>query len=251
MLVIVAALRRELAGIERLLEIQQRTRLGEALVAEGRANGTAMALVHSGIGKTRSVAATEAAVQKYRPTAVLSVGFSGALAMEVRGGELSVPERLEAEGMPSLRPDPELRAASLRAMEEELLPFQVGVVVSMPAVMPGPTEKARLAAAYPAALMVDMESYWVGSAAEAAGVPFLAVRTASDGAGETLPGYEAFLDEMGEVRPLRAAWYYLTRPWHLSSAPGLAANASRGTKNLAAFTDAFLRRVEQRTPARR
>lgn len=250
MLVIVAALRRELAGIERLLELQQRTRLGEARVAEGRVSGIGVALVHSGIGKIRSEAATEAAIEKYQPKAMLAVGFSGGLAKEVRGGDLSVPEWLEAEGLPALRPDPELRDASLRAMEEESLPLRAGSLVSMPMVMPGPEEKARLAAAYPRALMVDMESYWVGSAAQAAGVPFLAVRTASDGAGERLPDYEAFLDEMGEVRPLHAAWYYLRRPWHLSAAPGLAANARQGTKNLAAFAGVFLRRVEQGVGAR-
>ncbi len=243
MLVFVAALRRELAGIQQLLEVDRRTELGQALAVEGRVNGLPVVLVQSGIGRERSVAATQAALDRYKPASLLSVGFSGGLNPLVKGADVIVGERLESGDGGSFAPDARLYAEVTQAMETDLMPFHRGALVSMPEVMPGPKEKVALLVAHPRAKAVDMESYWVGVTAQAAQVPFLAVRTASDGPGQTLPNYEVFLDEMGEVKPLSAAWYYVSHPWHLSAAPGLAANASRGAKRLAAFVDLFFLRV--------
>ena len=51
-----------------------------------------MALVLSGIGRERSLIATAAAIERYRPDAVVSIGYSGGVLPAVGGGDLVLGE---------------------------------------------------------------------------------------------------------------------------------------------------------------
>lgn len=257
MLVFIAALRRELAEIERLLAAPVRRQLEGAIFTEGRLEGTPLALVQSGIGKERSIRATQAACARYRPALIVTTGYSGGASPAVKGGDLVVAARLmapdeagDASSHPPIAADAALVDASLGWLEEEFVRAHRGTIVSVPHAMPGPRQKAQFAAQFQAAA-VDMESYWVAQAAGEAGTPALAVRAASDTSTDTLPDYERFLDPMGEVRMLSAAWYYATHPWHIPATPGLAANARLGARNIAAFAELLLARYPAAFAVRR
>ena len=254
MLVFIAALRRESDRFDAFVDIDRVERTSSAVFTEGRYGSEAVVLVQSGIGMQRSVAAIRAALDRYRPDLVVSIGFCGALSPDVKGGELLVPDRVmssdETGNLEEIPTDPELREASVRALVEERLPVHRGSHVTVRSVMPEPAEKARLARLTDAKA-ADLESYWVGKEAREAEVRFLAVRAASDSVALSLPDYERFLDDMGEVRPLSAAWYYLTHPWHIAATPTLAANARVGARNLAVFGELFLNKVYRALPAHR
>jgi len=260
-IVFIAALRRELAPLRNLIAIDAEERVGDVHFTEGQSEGLPVALVQSGIGRERSQTATRWAIARYRPQVIVSIGFSGGLSPDVRGGDLVLGQRLlaatdeevTAGGPFSAEPIEVdscfLDAASI-ALEEGLLPARRGDLMSVPAVMPGPREKELLGRVCSAEL-VDMESYWVAQTTQEAGTMFLAARAASDEAGVSLPDYERFLDEMGEVRPLRAAWYFAAHPHHLMTVPLLAGNARRGAQNLAAFAALFLTTVRRAAPVSR
>ncbi|MBM4406355.1 MAG: hypothetical protein FJ039_09290 [Chloroflexi bacterium] len=256
MIVFVAALRRELNDLHSLVRIERRDRVGRMIVATGTSKNAKVALVQSGIGRERSQEATRFAIEQLRPDVLLSIGLSGGLAQSVQGGDLILGGRLlayDAAGNPLGEPiaaEPSLHRDCAKALEQEFIPVHHGDVVSVPEVMPGQAEKQRLATAS-GAKAVDMESYWVASEARKAGVPFLVMRAASDTLGESLPDYERFLDEMGEVRPIHAAWYFLTHPGGLAAAPGLAQNARRGGRYMQAFCELFFTKIYRGAPVRR
>jgi adenosylhomocysteine nucleosidase len=259
-IVFIAALRRELAPLRGLLAIEGEEQVGDVVFTEGSSEGVDVALVQSGMGRERSETATRRAIARYRPEVIVSIGYSGGLAPEVRGGDLLLAERVLAAteeelasgapfASPPLKADQWLLDAASIALEEWLLQARRGDLVSVPAVMPGAREKERLSRLC-SADMVDMETYWVGRVAKEARIPFLAARVASDEVGDSLPDYERFMTPMGDLRPLQAAWYFVIHPIHIVTAPMLASSARRGARNLAAFAALFLTMVHRAAPVR-
>ncbi|MFC1926602.1 hypothetical protein ACFLWV_02500, partial [Chloroflexota bacterium] len=87
---------------------------------------------------------------------------------------------------------------------------------------------------------VDMESYWIGRAAQARGVRFLTVRAITDTVGEHLPSLEQLFADSGELRKGKAAIYFLTHPWQVAKLFMLGRSARRAEKNLALFLDGLI-----------
>ena len=261
MIVFVAALKQELAAFGEVVAIDRREQVDGVPLAEGHADGVAVALVQSGIGRQRASEATRLAIARYRPDMIVSVGYSGGLSPEIRGSDLVLGQRLlvaepaspggelHLVGEP-IEVEPSLLDTTAIAMEESLLTARSGDFVTVPAIVRGYGEKDRLRRRS-SALLVDMESYWVALAAREAEVPFVAARVASDEIGDTLPDFTKFADAMGGIRPLPAAWYYLTHPHHVLGAGVLAYNARQGARNLAAFAALFLTIAFRGAPVRR
>jgi hypothetical protein len=83
-----------------------------------------------------------------------------------------------------------------------------------------------------------MESFWIGEAAARRGIPFLTIRTISDGADHQLPGYS--MKEDGSFDEQKFMEYVREHP---ESAPLLAAQAERSRValgNLAIVLAGFL-----------
>jgi len=252
-LVFIGSVRRELADLEPLVEGRKTERYGSAIAVQGTADGRPVALVRTGIGRERSEAAIrDLLLAGIRPRAIVSLGFAGGVAPDVYGGDLIVPRTIRgldpdgaSEG--AVAPDPYLFESALEALEDEFIAVHTEEIVSVREALFGIEEKEHFAST-PRTKAVDMESYWVGRLAQEAGVPFLAVRAISDETEDTLPNYPRFLDEMGEVRPLAAATYYATHPWHIFEAPRLAVNARKGARHLAVFGEAFIKKVYRAAP---
>ena len=258
MLVFISALRRELVGLEPLLSEAETAHYGSAVSLQGTAADRPVALVHSGIGRERSQEAVREILQTARPRAIVALGFAGGISQDVRGGDLIVPRTIRGlEGSNGsqldagvLEPDPYLFDSALEALEDELNAVHTEEIVSVPEVMPNAQSKEQLATS-PRTKAVDMESYWIGELARDAGVPFLAVRAASDETEDTLPEFDQFLDGMGDVRPFAAAKYYATHPWHIFEVPRLAVNARKSAKHLAIFGEAFIKKAYRAAPVTR
>ena len=258
MLVFIAALERELAGLVKLIKEPELTKVGHAPMWEGEVQGNPVAFVHGGIGRELAEEAARQVILRGRPRAIVSLGFSGGVAQDVAGGDIVVGKRAwggsdtqhigsPKEEHPAIESDAYLLEAAMEVVDETLLPVHVGDVVSVPRLMPSADDKRTLAHK-PAVKAVDMESYWIGVVAQEANIPFLPVRAASDEVDDTLPDYEKFMDDMGAINPLAAAGYFLTRPWYLFDAPRLAANARRSARNLTAFGAEFIGKVYRSAP---
>ena len=253
MLVFIGAIRREIAGLEPLVSNPETERFGSSIVMEGTADGRPVALVRSGIGRERSEAAfRDLLLAEVRPRAIVSLGFAGGVAPDVYGGDLVVPRTIRGldysgaiDG--AIAPDPYLFDSALEALEDEFIAVHTDEVVTVPQTLFTLEQKEQFASS-PRTKAVDMECYWVGKLALEARIPFLAVRAISDETEDALPNFSHFLDDMGEVRPLAAARYYATHPWHIFDAPRLAGNARKGARNLAVFGEAFVKKVYRAAP---
>jgi hypothetical protein len=175
----------------------------------------------SGMGY-RSAAAAAERILRRRPALLVSTGFCGALAPDLRAGDVVVAtEVLDVASGERLPVSAEATAA---------VPGRRGVIATSPHPLTDPASRRDVPGA-----AVDMESAALARAAAAAGVPFAAVRAVSDAVGDRVP---PALAALGDAPPLRAATRLRPRdvPALLGLARGalLAARSLRGAVRLVA-----------------
>ena len=222
MLTIVTALPREAGGLTRRMETRRWAPLADGSMREGVRARQAIRLVVSGPGRERVQRAAAALFEMSpAPSVLVATGLAGGLRPELRAGTLVLCERLLLDGT---KPETEAHCATEAALswgEEALnggrsggLGALVGAVRAIGR-RPAPhwvrgssltvqraltTPEAKAAAGERSgAAVVQMEDWHWAAAAEAAGVPFLAVRAVLDPASGTLP--EAVLAWSSWERP--------------------------------------------------
>jgi adenosylhomocysteine nucleosidase len=177
-----------------------------------------MVLVCGGIGAECARRATEAVVQLYDPSLVISAGFAGALRADLRVGQVLTP-RVVIDARDGSRVD--TGGGS-------------GIVVTFNSVADA-AQKAKLAEAFGAqAQAVDMEAAAVARGAEAHGVRFMAYKAISDASDFSLPALGRFVGSDGKFQTGKFAAHVLLRPWLWKSALRLAKDSALAAKNLCA-----------------
>jgi len=203
-----------------------------------------IAICQTGLGRVAREAA-EAFLSEHEPQAVLSVGTAGGLAPDVMLGEIVFGDRVWHSREPgSVAGDPDLVKVAVAIAAMEGLTARRGGSVTVDTVAWGPEEKAALRATG-APDIVEMESFWIGRAAAARGLPYLAIRTISDDASNRLVEIPGLFDDQGRVDS--AALLEFVRQ-HPEVIPELAAQHERGglaLANLSRFLQAFLPGLQQ------
>ena len=115
----------------------------------------------------------------------------------------------------------------------------VGSALTLDHVASSPTTKAELAENTRLDI-VEMEGHWVAQAAQAAGVPFLAVRAVMDEAADVLPEIPGIVSSDGRTHRLRVVPYLVSRPLALASLIRLAGKERHAVQNLGRFMEAFV-----------
>jgi adenosylhomocysteine nucleosidase len=252
MIIVVAALDTELAGIRRHMEIADSFTVGEVRIEQGQLGGKDCLLVQSGMGRQRAEQALRYVLAQYQPVAVLSLGFCGALAVTLRVGDLVVCSPVGALLMmpsgPHVAPSPvgwlHCDGSLVRQALAVLMPPGSGQLVgggclTVPTAA-GPRDvKQWLSETFPS-VAVDMESFWIGHLAQEAGVPFLAVRSVSDTLAESLPPFDGLVDDFGRASLTTLSRYLLHHPLRVAQLARLGLQAQRAEKNLTYFTVNFL-----------
>ena len=252
MIMAVAALDSELAGIRRLMKIAGSHKAGEVLIEEGRLCGQDCLLVQSGMGRQRAEEALRYVLQHYQPSAILSMGFCGALDANLQVGDVVVCSPVGALfTMPSnVQPAP-TSVGWLHcdgSLVQQALHIHVppswgrlvgGGCLTVPSAA-GPRDvKVWLSENFQSAA-VDMESFWIGTLAEEAGVPFLVVRSVSDTLAESLPPFDGLVDDFGRTSLASLCRYLLTNPLRSAQLARLGLQAQRAQRSLTGFTVNFL-----------
>jgi adenosylhomocysteine nucleosidase len=261
MITAIAALDSELAGIRRHMKMAGSSTVGGALVEEGLLSGQDCLLVRSGMGKERAEQAIQHVLSHYQPAAILSLGYCGALADSLRVGDLVVCSPLAAlHAMPSmlgpatpvglLHCDDSLlqRALHVTLSPSQELPSQskqtrMQLVAGGCLTLPGVANDARLKdwlSVNFTSTVVDMESFWIGTLAEQAGVPFLTVRSVSDSRSESLPPLDGLVDDFGHVKFKPMSRYLLGHPLGVGQLARLGLQAQKAQNSLTSFTVNFL-----------
>ena len=118
--------------------------------------GGYLILARSGIGSERAERLTGKIIEDFKPDLIISAGFCGALVKDLKVGDVIVSDLKDRKLFCSPKP--------LFTCEEKTATFQ-----------------------REGAIVVDMESYGVASAAQKADTPFIAVKAVSDTLLEELP----------------------------------------------------------------
>jgi len=166
---------------------------------------------------------------------VISAGVCGALAPDLRSGDLILPESVigpSAERL-NVTPTAYARAAGLGPAARH------GTLVTTRDVVATPTDKAALHART-GAVAVDMESSLILTFAAGAGCPTLVVRGVSDTAGESVPPeLIGLVTDAGKLRTVRALALGVTRPHVLPRALALRHATQRALAAVARLLTAF------------
>ncbi len=218
--------------------------------------GRGAVICRTGLGR-RAAEAAAAVLAGFPAKAVLSVGTAGGLSQELDAGHVVLCERVSAlagasaESVEPVAADAGLLEAAMRAGQEAGVAVRLGRSLTVDSVVWGADEKARLRRRTGDDI-VEMESYWVGRAARALGIPFLAVRVVSDGADDALVEIPGLVSADGTIDYSRFLPYVEQHPEHV---PILARNAERSRRAIeslerfaAVFLPAMLEAVGSEAP---
>lgn len=252
MIAVVAALDSELAGLRRQLKIANSHNIGEVRIEQGQLGDRDCLLVQSGMGRRRAEQALHAVLEQYRPVAILSLGFCGALAATLRVGDLVVCSPVGAlrtmPSGPSAAPSPVgwLHCDGALVQQALAIPMPPGVgklvaggCMTVPRAAGPRNVKQWLSESYPS-VAVDMESFWIGRLAQEAGVPFLVVRSVSDTLAESLPSFDGLVDDFGRASLTTLGRYLLYHPFRVTRLARLGVQAHSAEQSLTYFTVKFL-----------
>jgi adenosylhomocysteine nucleosidase len=182
--------------------------------------------VCGGIGPEAGRRAAEAAAVHYRPELLISAGVAGGLVPELHVGETIFP-LLVIDAGDSSRHQTAIGSARLGNS-----PTARTVLVSYPHIA-GAEQKQRLGKAY-GAHAVDMEAASIARAAEAHGLPFVAIKAISDEVNFPLPETEAFIRNT-KFETGRFVLHIAVRPWLWLRVARLQRNTKLASENLCAW----------------
>ena len=174
-----------------------------AVPAERRAlsglAGDGLAIHVSGMGAAAAERTAAELAAGDAPTAIISAGFCGALADDLRVGDLVAAEAvLDERSGDRFAADPRLLDAA---------PGRRGVMVSAERIARTPADRARLDG-----LAVDLESAALARVAAAAGIPFLALRAVTDERRHRLPDFDRIMDAAGRLTPGAGLLHFVLHP---------------------------------------
>ena len=251
MIAILGALREEVSCLRKRMDVQETIFEAACIVFRGTWGGRDILLVQTGMGKQRAQAATRLVFERYPVDSLVSFGFAGALAEELRAGDVvlySAVHCAETDADPEASPEQsyassdDVLAQSRRALEGAAVTFTCEPGVSVRQIALSPEERAALAKAHQAHV-VDMESYWIAEIATEAQISFVTLRSVSDTRHEKLLPFDQLMTEDGKVRWRAAAAYFVRRPHHLAVVGRLYRNMRLAQQNLATAVDALISKL--------
>ncbi len=207
---VVAALQREIAPLVRGWKQRE---LGRHRVYE---SPRAIA-VCGGVGFQAATHAAEALVAEYNPALLISAGFAGSLARELKAGETMLAAQVK---------DAESGRNYQAKRGDATLVSAAGIA--------NPEDKRWLAEKY-SARAVDMEAAAVAGVAARRGISFLAAKAISDEIEFTLPPVTHFVDAEGGFSTMRFLMHILVRPHLWSSVYKLQRSTSKARQALCAL----------------
>ncbi|WP_029685193.1 5'-methylthioadenosine/S-adenosylhomocysteine nucleosidase [Tatumella saanichensis] len=193
---IIGAMEQEVTLLRDKIENRKTLSVAGCEIYTGILNGTEVALLKSGIGKTSVALGTTLLLQLCQPDVIINTGSAGGLAPSLKVGDIVVSDEVryhdadvtafgyapgQMAGCPeSFTADAALIAAAEQSITALDLHAVRGLVVSGDAFINGAEPLARIRNTFPQAVAVEMEATAIGHVCHQFGVPFVVVRAISD-----------------------------------------------------------------------
>jgi len=213
-LLVVAALKRELAAIAR-------DHHGE------------IALLATGEGPRNAERALRAWLSQQQARAIINIGLAGALSPSLQAGDLLIAREIRG-------PDRAFDASRspLFQTAARLDGVRIGTAITVDEIACKATDKQRLAEEFAVTdtAWVDMESLAVAAVCDELQLPYLILRAISDSFDEDLPlDFNRCRDREGRVSPRKVVQAALARPRAFKGLMALSRRTDLCAANLAAF----------------
>ena len=193
---------------------------------EKEERGAKWIAVCAGIGRDRATKAFAEAEKDGALSAVLTIGWAGALREGMNAGEVYHLAQI----------------LDVRTGEEfQLVSNKRRFLLVTSARIADEAEKRRLAAAYPGAMLVDMEGATVARLASMRGIPVYCFKAVSDGLGDRLPDMNPYLDAEGQFQVAKFAANMAFRPQYWGVLSRFGKNSRRAAVELGKQVSEFLR----------
>lgn len=250
MLVLLGAMREEIADLRRRMIIEETyTEQGYAIY-KGKYGNKDVLLAQTGIGKKKAEKTAKYILDNYSIKALISLGFAGALVEGLGVGDVVLGNTLHCEDnqiswklglKSSLYSDVNMISIASQIHEGTGSQLQQVSTVSVLNPICEPEAKLALGKAF-SSEAVDMESYWIAGIASARSIPFLNIRVISDTVKDRLPPFDRFFDS-GNLQLRRAVSYFPTHPQQLVGLFHFYLNTRRARKSLTSFMDSYISKL--------
>ncbi len=239
MLALLGAFGQEIVDLRRQMVVTEAFAGRGCILYRGKLENRDVVLVKTGMGKERAENATEFMLDRYPVSAIISLGFAGALAPDLSIGDIVVCSTLHC----AHKAEDKWVSAGLCVSDEHLLFLASQDMGNMSArCRPGSsvsvlqlessTKKLPGLAETFHAHIVDMESYWIASIASARQIPFIAIRSISDTMQENVQPFDRILAPDGRLLLSKAIWCFITHPQYLKNTLILYRNVRIARKSL-------------------
>jgi adenosylhomocysteine nucleosidase len=250
MLAIMGAFGHEIVDLRRQMVIEETVAGRDCRIYRGKLKNRDTLLVQTGMGKERAENATQFMLERYPVTAIISIGFAGALTTELEIGDIVICATLHCAPDPVHReqkmepyaPDARLLSLASQGSHEGAARFRLGSGVTSLDLDPSPRSMQGLREIFHADI-VDMESYWIARIAAAWNIPFIAIRSISDTIEKSVQPFDQILASDGSLLWKRAALCFLLHPWYLMNVYTLFRNTRPAKRNMAAFVGHLVTRI--------
>jgi adenosylhomocysteine nucleosidase len=240
MIALLGAFGQEIVDLRRQMVIEEVVAERGCKLYRGKFENRDALLVKTGMGKERAESATKFMLERYPVSAIISLGFAGALAPELSIGDVVVCSTLHCAHKSEHKwvsgglcaSDTHLLSLVSEGLED-IVASCLGSSVSVLQLeastkqLPGLAETLNVH-------IVEMESYWIASIASARKIPFIAIRSISDTMQESVEPFDQILTSDGRLLWKKAVWCFITHPQYLINTFTLYKNVRIAKKNLIA-----------------
>ncbi len=243
MLAILGAFGQEIVDLRRRMVIKEVVAERHCKLYRGKYENRDALLVKTGMGKERAESATKFILERYPVTAVISLGFAGALAPELRIGDVVVCSTLYCDSTEEVcTSDAHLLSLASQGPGDRATRFCLGSSVTVLQLDSSPQKMQELSEPFHAHI-VDMESYWIARIASAQQIPFIAIRSISDTMQHSVQPFDQILASDGKLLWKKAVLCFLLHPQYLVNVFTLFRNTRPAKRNLAAFVSHLMTKI--------
>jgi adenosylhomocysteine nucleosidase len=241
MLAIFGAFSQEIVDLRRQMVIEEVVAKPVCRLYRGKLKNRETLLVQTGMGKERAENATRFTLEHYPVTAIISLGFAGGLAPELRIGDVVVCSTLlcapateqKEERLESLAPDADLLSLASQGAGDGATRFCLGCGVTVLTLDSNHQKMRQLSETFQAHI-VDMESYWIARIAATRQIPFIAIRSISDNMQSSVQPFDQILASDGSLLWRKAVLCFISHPQYLVNVFTLYSHTRLAKRNLAA-----------------
>lgn len=250
MLALLGAFGQEIVDLRRQMVIEEVVAERGCKLYRGKFENRDALLVKTGMGKERAENATKLILERYPVTAIISLGFAGALAPELRIGDVVVCSTLhcaprleqEEQGVEPCAPDANLLSLASQGPGDRATRFCLGSGVTVLQLDSSLQKMQELSETFHAHI-VEMESYWIARIASAQQIPFIAIRSISDTMHHSVQPFDQILASDGKLLWKKAVLCFLLHPQYLMNVFTLFRNTRPAKRNMAAFISHLVTKI--------